>query len=1256
MAKRMLIDATHSEETRVVVVNGNKLDELDFEIASKKQLKGNIYLAKVTRVEPSLQAAFVEYGGNRHGFLAFSEIHPDYYRIPVADREALLAQERDLEEREDTIGADVEMGDPRPGRGSRRQGRSESFGEGRDESGGDSGQPASEIPAAGPSGEVPGTGEQPPYESQSTVPAASERGAAAPAEDRQAGTTGDAGTVHHAENDIPHDWFAPDEPAPDFQAESDSSPDGTPGDDTGGQDDGPDDDKPTRYQPASLPREERSEPYDPNESYSGDHQADAAAAQSDEPGAVPSAGDVIRPGAEELPAPAAEFGAGAEAPVAEHPGAVESDDEDDRDDSRDADADEDEGDDAPRGRRDDRQGRRGRGDADEGPVDELVGDEAEDVQRRRPRPLRSYKIQEVIKRRQILLVQVVKEERGNKGAALTTYLSLPGRYCVLMPNTGRGGGISRKITNPQDRKRLKEMLSDLDIPEGMAVILRTAGMERTKPEIKRDLEYLLRLWDSIRDLTLQSSAPALIYEEANLIKRSIRDLYTNDIDEVHVEGEAGYRVARDFMHMLMPSHTRKVHCYRDETIPLFFRYQVESQIDAIHSPVCQLKSGGYIVINQTEALVAIDVNSGRSTRERNIEETAYKTNLEAADEVARQLRLRDLAGLIVIDFIDMEDARNNAAVERRIKEAMKNDRARIQLGRISPFGLLELSRQRLRPSLMETNFEKCPHCTGTGMVRSIESAALYVLRAIEEEGIRKRSSEITVHVATKIALYILNQKRDALADIERRYGFRVFLFGDDTLIPPEYRLERIKARQAGEETAPVISPERIYAETDRLLEREAEEDEAVEQVEAVETAEAQPAAAAAPQEQGEERGDRRRRRSRRRRRFDDRTEARTDDQGEEEREEAADEPVDETALDQQSEELDGDIDTGGDDDADDGEEGDESENGQADETDANGLRKKRRRGKRGGRRRGRGRAEGDFENGFTDDGDQQEGPETAPTDGQPAAPEPVAGQPPAEPQPEPAYAQAHAPAYVDDLGDPFGDIGAPHTPEPPPEPAPQPEPVAEQPRAEPERVPEPAAPEEIAPVTVGEPAVPAEIVAEQPEPAPVAEAPAAEVPATETPAAETPVAEEAPVAEAPAKPVRKRAPRKKKVAEPAADAAPAAAEETAAKAPAAKAPAEEAPAAEAPAKPVRKRAPRKKKVAEPEPVVEASPVEQVPEPVPEPLPQEPSAGDDLFMDVAPGPIEPAPQPAPETQPSPEAEPAAPEQPPRPARRGWWNRE
>jgi ribonuclease E len=365
-----------------------------------------------------------------------------------------------------------------------------------------------------------------------------------------------------------------------------------------------------------------------------------------------------------------------------------------------------------------------------------------------------------------MLVQVTKEERGNKGAALTTYLSLAGRYCVLMPNTPRGGGVSRKIANPKDRKRMKAILDDLYIPDGMAVILRTAGMERTKAEIKRDLDYLLRLWDQIRAVTLESTAPTLIHEEANLIKRAIRDLYTKDIDEILVSGEQGYRIAKDFMRMLMPSHAKKVQLYKDETIPMFHRYQVETQIDAMHSQTVQLRSGGYIVINPTEALVAIDVNSGRSTRERNIEETAYKTNLEAAEEVARQLRLRDLAGLIVIDFIDMEDDRHNAAVERRLKEAMRTDRARIQLGRISPFGLMELSRQRLRPSLVETNFETCRHCGGAGVTRTIGSASLHVLRAIEEEGIRKRAREVAVHVPNTIALNILNQKRDSLAESE----------------------------------------------------------------------------------------------------------------------------------------------------------------------------------------------------------------------------------------------------------------------------------------------------------------------------------------------------------------------------------------------------------------------------------------------------------------------------------------------------------
>ena len=390
-----------------------------------------------------------------------------------------------------------------------------------------------------------------------------------------------------------------------------------------------------------------------------------------------------------------------------------------------------------------------------------------------------------------MLIQVVKEERGNKGAALTTFLSLAGRYCVLMPNTDSGGGVSRKITSHQDRRRMKEMLDQLEIPEGMAVILRTAGMEQEPAEIQRDLEYLLRLWNNIREQTLQSTAPSLIYEEANLIKRSMRDLYAPDLGEILVAGQRAHQLAVDFMRTIMPDQLDKVKLYED-TVPLFFRFNVEKQIDQLYNPTVQLRSGGYIVINPTEALVAIDVNSGRATRERHIESTALKTNLEAAEEIARQLRLRDLAGLIVIDFIDMEDGRNNAAVERRMKEAMRVDRARLQIGRISPFGLLELSRQRLRPSLMEINFEKCPHCAGVGYVRSVDSAALSVLRMIEEEGIRQGAAEFVLHVPTKIALYILNQKRAALNDIERRYNLQVLMHSDDTLVPPDFKLERVR--------------------------------------------------------------------------------------------------------------------------------------------------------------------------------------------------------------------------------------------------------------------------------------------------------------------------------------------------------------------------------------------------------------------------------------------------------------------------------
>ncbi|WP_114391878.1 Rne/Rng family ribonuclease [Oleisolibacter albus] len=799
MAKRMLVDATHPEETRVVVVNGNRLDELDFEIASRKQLKGNIYLARVIRVEPSLQAAFVEYGGNRHGFLAFSEIHPDYYRIPVADREALLREQQELEEERE------------------RQ--------------------------------------------------AIER---ADAED---------GSIEEQTADLP----LPDDVggAPPAPIEAGLSDDGTEANGAG------------------------ADGTDPDSALEGASPLGAAGAET-------SAEDAAEDAPEEAAAPAKSRR-------------------------------------RPRFRHSNGRERRMNAAADTG---ETIEEEPEDEARpARRRPLRSYKIQEVIKRRQILLVQVTKEERGNKGAALTTYLSLPGRYAVLMPNTPRGGGISRKITNPADRKRLKEMLEEFDIPSGMSVILRTAGIERSKPEIRRDLEYLMRLWDSIRETTLQSVAPALIYEEANLIKRSIRDLYANDIDEIHVEGEDGYRTAKDFMRMLMPSHAKKIQLYKDEGIPLFHRFQVEGAIEAMFNPVVQLKSGGYIVINQTEALVAIDVNSGRSTKERNIEETALKTNLEAADEVARQLRLRDLAGLVVIDFIDMEDGRNNAAVEKRLKEAMKSDRARIQLGRISPFGLLELSRQRLRPSLQEINFERCPHCQGTGLIRSQESAALAVLRAIEEEGIRRRSSEITVTCASSVTLYILNQKREVLADIERRHGLRVYMQADDQLTGPDHRLERIKAKLPGEESAPApVVAEKVFAMTERQLEQEEAAAEAAEAEAAGEEEAEESANPPAPSAGNGEREGRGRRRRRRRRRGDRPDSRALDPQGEDEGAEG-DEDSDETG------EMPAAIAAAPG--AEDGPAGDEAAEDAAAETadaadDEDSEKRKRRRGKRGGRRRGRG--------------------------------------------------------------------------------------------------------------------------------------------------------------------------------------------------------------------------------------------------------------------------------------------------------------
>ena len=510
-------------------------------------------------------------------------------------------------------------------------------------------------------------------------------------------------------------------------------------------------------------------------------------------------------------------------------------------------------------------------------------------------------------------MQVVKEERGNKGAALTTYLSLAGRYCVLMPNTARGGGISRKIASGQDRKRLKSILSEFGIPAGMAVIVRTAGAKRTKAEIKRDYEYLIRLWEQVRQKTLESIAPSAIHEEGNLIKRSIRDIYTKDIEEVIVDGEEGYRTAKDFMKLMMPSHAKRVQPYRDSTVPLLQRFGVESQIDSMHLPEVQLKSGGYIVINSTEALVAIDVNSGRSTRERNIEETAYKTNIEAAEEVARQLRLRDLAGLIVIDFIDMENHRNQGKVERTLKDAMRTDRARIQIGRISPFGLLEMSRQRLRPSLQEIHSEPCPHCAGTGVRRSVDTTALQMLRTLEEEAMRKRNSEITMHIPSEMALYILNHKRDQLARIETDYELKVYLEGDDSLIPPDYRMDKVKIDG------------RVVEGVEAEKEKEEDNDGG-----------------------NENAGRKRRRRGRRRGRKDN-------EFGDEREENQSSETTEESSNEQPANDS-------SDDDEDEGSENNERAASSEDDDDQPKRPRRRRRGRRAGRRRGRAEGEGDAEN------------------------------------------------------------------------------------------------------------------------------------------------------------------------------------------------------------------------------------------------------------------------------------------------------
>jgi ribonuclease E len=647
----------------------------------------------------------------------------------------------------------------------------------------------------------------------------------------------------------------------------------------------------------------------------------------------------------------------------------------------------------------------------------------ENARRRRQRALRRYKIQEVIKRRQILLVQVTKEERGNKGAALTTYLSLAGRYCVLMPNTDRGGGISRRITSLNDRKRLKSIVDDLDVPEGMAVIVRTAGSERSKAEVKRDFEYLMRLWDEIRETTLKSSAPAGIYEEASLIKRSIRDLYTREMGDIVVAGVEGYTQAKAFMRMLTPSHAKRVQLYRDPSIPLFQRYQVESQLAAIHNPTVHLRSGGYIVINQTEALVAIDVNSGRATKERNIEETATKTNAEAAEEVARQLRLRDLAGLIVIDFIDMEESRNNNAVERRLKDALRNDRARIQIGRISSFGLLEMSRQRLHPSLQEASTDICPHCRGSGRIRSVDSTALHVLRLVEEEISKSFSPGVSVYAPTAVALYILNQKRTALSQLEARRGVRVYVNGDDSLTPPDFRLERLKQLAPGEELppAPALIPLPIEAEIDLeddIVEEAEDEAEGVADAEGeAETADAGTASSGDDEQGGRGRGrGRRRRRRGRGNRF-------SADEFTESAERSGTETPTAPDLAPQGEaparEAPIAVEAGEAEAADDGDEaeGDEAANGGDDQS-----RRRRRRGRRGGRRRSR-RGQDQAQGGAPGEAQADSQGETQgessgefdqpETDGeQPAVPDDSDALPPQWRQPSAPATEHVAPAYA----------------------------------------------------------------------------------------------------------------------------------------------------------------------------------------------------------------------------------------------------
>ena len=810
MTKRMLIDASHPEETRLVVMDGNRIEDFDVEAADRLPLKGNIYLAKVVRVEPSLQAAFVEYGGNRHGFLAFSEIHPDYYQIPVADRQRLLEMQAQEAEEEEEDEAELDTAAERPAPEDDRDLRRR---EAREPRGSRSGRSRS-VSHAAP--EEPPVDTAPPAGDAPAAPEAMASGTAAPAPGGEAANPGPHQVFGEAIPELP--------PGPSLQAPREA------GEETAPLPIARSEAAPTDAAPESATHEPAQAP----DAASGTGTPGEAQEGNVQEGSVQEGnGGTPRPGrAQPMSMHVDQVSEGD--PVREAGDALVLDD------------------------------------TPEVPPETLGGDAEgggeEDRSRERripPRFLRHYKIQEVIRRRQIMLVQVVKEERGNKGAALTTYISLAGRFSVLMPNSPRGGGVSRKITQVADRKRLREAVEEMSLPKGMSIIVRTAGAQRPKPEIRRDGEYLLRLWDDIRERTMGSTAPALIYEEADLIKRSLRDSYGRDIDDVEVEGEAAWKQARDFMRMIMPQHERRVRLYRDPVVPLFVKAGVEQQLDAMMSPVVQLRSGGYIVINQTEALVAIDVNSGRNTRDRHIEDTALRTNMEASEEIARQLRLRDLAGLIVIDFIDMESSKHDAQVERRLKESLRTDRARIQVGRISHFGLLEMSRQRLRPSLTEHAFMTCPHCQGRGIVRSLESSALHVLRAIEEEGAKRRASEIMVQAAEPVAMHILNNKREWLANIEARFNMHVLLSGEHEMSEAQFRIERLKAQTM---PAPQVASRAPALRMDYLPETVAEEPE---EVEDEPEAEAAPAgddkAEHRPEGNADEKGENGRRRRRRRR-------------------------------------------------------------------------------------------------------------------------------------------------------------------------------------------------------------------------------------------------------------------------------------------------------------------------------------------------------------------------------------------------------